>query len=1298
MKEAQAPDGIIIWRHRLKLLVNWPQVILRHRACWVARCRYGETEQMKDFDEAMRLAQRNVAFLPLHHAYLSDLAMCLADRYRFTRNDDDFEEARRLYRHILDDEPRKRIEAETCQRFCLLYYSRSQITGQHHCAEEAVRLAESATRSSHTRALQSQSLSFLSFTLFNGYMMTADHDKARALDYLERGIRAARQGVQMPKGCDEARQILKDCLEHYYKETGQLSALEEAISLARNASASAPKNSRDEYTSLFTLRDFLHDLHGQTGSIESLREAEEVHEKATEIAHRLLVSILTDHYSYIHILKDLSWFMFCWHKKTGGATELTEALRLIRQAIELCPAGLPEQAQWRILYGDYLAHWSEEVCPLSEVLDGAEIVMEAANFATDDCLWDTRPILQLIKCLTQLYHITRELKYLEKSVSLARRAIDTIPRDSLTRGTILTDLVLLLKIRYLNTHSSSDLTERISIAKQLVDETSSSHPDRSNRLRLYADTLISSISRDYTADKMAEAISMSRLAVDTASNDMSRYLSLTILTSSLLTSFKRSKSIKELDEAIQVSRDAAKCATGKYKPYAWSYLSSTLRSRYENSMNLNDIDEAIDTARIAISFSPVGSYEEIINATYLGSYLLAREQHVNRGADLAEAQHILGKFLTSNYQYYNMHFIETARDFINTCNLGADLERGFEMSCRVIDLLPRMLPNSLEHSDKQWVLRAMVQIASSAASQAFDLGKEPMVALDVLERGRWAFGKSVEDTRRTDILKLEERNPQIIKRLLRLRDQLSGPATSSALPASPAMQAESVDDDERLPPSSQSPTDERYHAGIEFGQIMKDISKMPGFQPLNEYDYRQAASRGPVAIINSGTFCGWAILVELHQIRAIRLPGFSHGVVEGKLKQGHLSKPSILKWLWDGGIRQVLEALGYFDPVTGNTWPHVWWVPVGSMSKFPLHAAGYHVEDPARTVIDRVVSSYSSSITALIYGRRRLTQPSFPSGKAVLVAMENTPHLSRLPYASEEINNLTNLCTSMGLRVDNPPKSKGALLQQLPNCRIFHFAGHACTNQLNPSQSYLCPEDGPDDPITVDDLLKLNLHMNPPFLAYLSACGTGRIDEQSRLMDESIHLISSCQLAGFRHVIGTLWEVNDEICVDVAKTVYEGIRDGEGSDESVSRGLHTASKLLRDRWSTKIQHEMDEAERNRQTTEARGEGIIRGTASDAAGLPIETRNGVVRDNLPLKKLRHWVVRSRDEHQGGDKASSETGNARDIASHPAAVFNSTGTKQQVMKHVLRKEDRDIVAVADEDDMAPPLWVPYVHFGV
>ncbi|KAL4981558.1 hypothetical protein BDW68DRAFT_183374 [Aspergillus falconensis] len=69
---------------------------------------------------------------------------------------------------------------------------------------------------------------------------------------------------------------------------------------------------------------------------------------------------------------------------------------------------------------------------------------------------------------------------------------------------------------------------------------------------------------------------------------------------------------------------------------------------------------------------------------------------------------------------------------------------------------------------------------------------------------------------------------------------------------------------------------------------------------------------------------------------------------------------------------------------------------------------------------------------------------------------------------------------------------------------------------------------------TVTSLLETNICEHSPFLAYLSARGTGQIKDE-RFIDESIHLIRAFQLAGFRHVIGTLWNVNAETCMYMAR-------------------------------------------------------------------------------------------------------------------------------------------------------------------
>lgn len=153
----------------------------------------------------------------------------------------------------------------------------------------------------------------------------------------------------------------------------------------------------------------------------------------------------------------------------------------------------------------------------------------------------------------------------------------------------------------------------------------------------------------------------------------------------------------------------------------------------------------------------------------------------------------------------------------------------------------------------------------------------------------------------------------------------------------------------------------------------------------------------------------------------------------------------------------------------------------------------------------------------------------------------------------------------MDLTCNQPPADKEHVILALRTCNMFHFAGHGSSHAVNPLQSRLLLNDWKHQPLTVADLLDINLSTMPPFLAFLSACGTGQILD-NRSVDEGIHLTSAFQLAGFRHVIGTLWEVDDEMCVDMASMTYEFMFHEGISDTSVSRGLHHATRALRDQW------------------------------------------------------------------------------------------------------------------------------------
>jgi CHAT domain-containing protein len=103
-----------------------------------------------------------------------------------------------------------------------------------------------------------------------------------------------------------------------------------------------------------------------------------------------------------------------------------------------------------------------------------------------------------------------------------------------------------------------------------------------------------------------------------------------------------------------------------------------------------------------------------------------------------------------------------------------------------------------------------------------------------------------------------------------------------------------------------------------------------------------------------------------------------------------------------------------------------------------------------------------------------------------------------------------------------------------------------------------------DGVVTVEDLVDEKLYLDPPLLAYLSACSTGSIQVDS-LVEESIHLAGTFLAAGFQNVIASLWKVSDSCSAEVAELVYTNIVNGGIGSGSVARGLHFALKSLRDR-------------------------------------------------------------------------------------------------------------------------------------
>ncbi|KAL8364968.1 hypothetical protein RB595_003992 [Gaeumannomyces hyphopodioides] len=767
--------------------------------------------------------------------------------------------------------------------------------------------------------------------------------------------------------------------------------------------------------------------------------------------------------------------------------------------------------------------------------------------------------------VTATGHPDRIRRFHILDMMLARRsqrglALEGFPSMLSNLGAMLGSL---LGRRFERTGSMDDLNRAVEVANMAVDATPQNHPDRAGRLNSLGNQLGRRFGRTGSMDDLNRAVEVANMAVDaTPQNHPDRAGRLNSLGNWLGRRFERTGSMDDLNRAVEVANMAVDATPQNHPDRAGrlNNLGNQLGRRFERTGSMDDLNRAVEVANMAVDATPQNHPDRAGRLNSLGNRLGRRFERTGSIDDLSRA-------LSSYKEGWSCRTappssrIRSARQAARILASQRNWDKSSQLLQEAVELLPTVSPRSLNHTDKQYMLADSAGLASMAAATALNAGKEASHALQLLELGRGVIAGLLMDMR-GDISDLRQKHPNLADEFIAFRNELDSPADRLA-------PANSSDDTS----SWESQAKRRREADQKFSELIMSIRAQPGFdsflRPPAAGDLMAAANPDPVIVINLSSYRCDAFLIERGRIRAVELPGLTLEEVQerGQALRSAAFSPTIsmLEWLWDAVSRPCLDALGFTNPVSGNNWPRVWWIPTGLLSQLPLHAAGRHGQGSTETVLDRVMSSYASSVKALLHGRRHHVRTSGPtSDYALLVAMGETPGSKNLPSVQKEVDMLKGLCPSLKLKsVALTKPHKDDVLTHLEGCTIFHFAGHGRSDPVEPSQSCLLLEDCETSPLTVGDLRDHRLQDRPPFLGYLSACSTGA-NKAARLADEGIHLVSAFQLAGFRHVVGTLWGVSDEHCVDVARVLYETLRDEGMTDAAVCRGLHRAVRTLRD--------------------------------------------------------------------------------------------------------------------------------------
>ncbi|MGW2052095.1 CHAT domain-containing protein [Streptomyces sp. NPDC001858] len=479
-----------------------------------------------------------------------------------------------------------------------------------------------------------------------------------------------------------------------------------------------------------------------------------------------------------------------------------------------------------------------------------------------------------------------------------------------------------------------------------------------------------------------------------------------------------------------------------------------------------------------------------------------------------------------------------------------------------VDLLQSVAPRHLVRDDQELLLSRTVGLGSAAAACAVRCGR-PGLAVGLLEQARGVILSHAFDAD-SDLTRLRESAPGLADRFEELREALDTATDSQGFL------------EEGSPGPDDARADVRQRLAAEWrdltARIRAEHPELGLLRPVRDWDEDElcaTAAAGPVVLVNVSPYGSHALVVTAHSIDAVPLPGldprttatrrqtFQDALIRIETpgtsrKQSQRAQQDVretLAWLWQAVTGPVLDRLAAAT--------RVWWSPAGLLGTLPLHAAAPAGAAPG--ALDRVVSSYTPTLRALHHARRRAARPAGTG--TLVVSVAQATGRAPLPGARREADRLARLLPEATLLAD-ASATHSAVVSALPRHAYAHFACHALGDLEHASGSRLVLHDHTERPLTVRDLARLRLPSVR--LAYLSACDTLRTSPE--LADEAVHIVSAFQMAGFPHVVGSLWHVDDVIGAEVALSVYDTLNRGDGALDvaRTAEALHRAVRTLRD--------------------------------------------------------------------------------------------------------------------------------------
>jgi tetratricopeptide (TPR) repeat protein len=867
-------------------------------------------------------------------------------------------------------------------------------------------------------------------------------------------------------------------------------------------------------------------------------------------------------------------------ERTGKAAAAREAARTCRDALAAAPTTGPVRALCLTNLGNALrlaAAHSGDILTLQEAVTCHR---EAVDSTPPGDRYRPGRLSALGASLESLSERTGSAAALREAADVIRAAVAALPEGHRAWGGYQSDLGAALQRLFESTMDMTALTEAVQAHRDAVAATAADDGDRPRRLSNLGAALRALGERMQEAGLLEEAVDAQLdavTAVPTGDQDRAGYLS--NLGNALLTLSERTADAQALQDAVDMHQAAVDSAPAGHPDHAacLAQLTSTLliqaRRAGDDGERRRVLGEAVAAGRAGVAASPAGHPARAMSLDNLGSALGWMARETGRTGLLEEA----GRCLTEAAADVNAGPAVRISAYQGIARLpgqaGLSAIDALAAMETAAALLTQIAPRSLTRADRQYSLSRLASIAGLAAAAAVAAG-QPGRAIELLEQTRGILAADSLAARDRDLPRLGAVAPGLASELEGLRARIAVlTATSSSRRTAPP----------RVGPDT---VQARRDAQTAWDDLLARIRAVDGFQDfLRAPDVRQLmrhAIEGPVILpYATPSRCDALVLTNDPgaAVRVVPLPALTENEAvrqadrllrarlaaldeEGTLRTraaAHHEILGILGWMWDAITGPVLADLRCTATPSGEPWPRVWWCPVGILGYLPLHAAGHHEPgdgEQARTVLDRVISSYAPTIRSL--GSARDQRPAAAATATLIVAAPSVPGARPLDGVADETELLAGLIPGARIMEDPDP---GAVLAVLPTHPVVHFACHGHADWSDPSASMLALPGVHGTSLTAADISALQLNGS---LAYLSACDTSVTSPA--LADEGIHITGAFHLAGYPRVIGTLWPADDDTARDLAVDIYRELTDGGTTPpdaRAAAHALHRATCRLR---------------------------------------------------------------------------------------------------------------------------------------